>query len=104
MPRLAEAARIVRSKNAGPYTITIDVIFDSLECFEKAVERLTPELIAVLYKVDASQVEIIPYKPALAVKINIPREVPAGHPGDRDVYGAQQHAPLLEAEVDLECM
>jgi hypothetical protein len=23
----------------------------------------------------------------------------AGNPGDRDVYGAQQHSPLLEVEI-----
>jgi len=29
------------------------------------------------------------------------RIIPSGSPGDTDVYGAQQHGPLLNMEVDL---
>ena len=42
---------------------------------------------------------IIPYDVAYAIKITIPRLVPSGDPGDTDVYGAQQHAPLLDIEI-----
>jgi hypothetical protein len=44
-------------------------------------------------------VEVIPYAPAFAIKIVLPRKVIAGAPGDRDVYGAQQHGPLLGVEL-----
>ncbi|MDB5851284.1 MAG: hypothetical protein JWP29_5036, partial [Rhodoferax sp.] len=30
-----------------------------------------------------------------AIKFSMPRAICAGSPGDGDVYGAQQHAPLL---------
>jgi hypothetical protein len=30
-----------------------------------------------------------------AIKFTLPRKVCAGSPGDGDVYGAQQHGPLL---------
>jgi hypothetical protein len=29
----------------------------------------------------------------------VPRQIMSGDPGDRDVYGAQQHTPLLEIEI-----
>jgi hypothetical protein len=29
----------------------------------------------------------------------VPRKIMAGDPGDRDVYGAQQHTPLLELDI-----
>jgi hypothetical protein len=52
-----------------------------------------------LYALRPEQVEVIPYPAALAIKIVMDRKVVAGNPGDRDVYGAQQHAPFLGVEV-----
>jgi hypothetical protein len=97
-----DVARIVRSKNAGPFTVTIDIIFDNRECWRRAVERLDRETVARAYRVTPDMVlGIIPYEPVLAVKINLKRRIPSGSPGDRDVYGAQQHVPI--GMVDLEC-
>ena len=56
-------------------------------------------LIADLYQVSQNQVSIIPYDVAMAIKITVPRLVPSGSFGDTDIYGAQQHAPLLTIEV-----
>ncbi|MEB3764867.1 MAG: DUF4387 domain-containing protein [Desulfurococcales archaeon] len=103
MARLIDVASIIRSKNAGPFAITIDILFREKECAVKAYSYLTPERIASLYKENPSRIEVILYEPANAVKINIPRKIPAGHPGDTDVYGAQQHAPLLELEIPFGC-
>jgi hypothetical protein len=41
------------------------------------------------------------YDAALAFKAILPRLVPAGDIGDTEVYGAQQHGPLLEVEIPL---
>ena len=60
---------------------------------------LQPGLIAKLYGISDNEVSIIPYDVAYAIKITIPRLVPSGDPGDTDVYGAQQHAPLLDIEI-----
>ena len=99
MARLADVAVALRSKNAGPFTLTIDIILPSKECLEEALRILTRENIARLYKVDPDSVEVIAYSPVNAVKINLPHLTPSGHPGDSDVYGAQQHAPLLDVEL-----
>lgn len=103
MPKLANIARILRSKNAGPFTLTIDIIFGDADCFKKALPLIDKEAIAKAYNIDPSEVEVLQYPPANAIKINIPRLVPSGHPGDTDVYGAQQHAPLLDYELAIEC-
>lgn len=101
MARIYDVARIVRSKNAGPFTLTIDLIFDDRECWMKALERLDKETVARAYKVNVDDVlSIIPYEPVLAVKINLKRGTPSGDPGDRDVYGAQQHIPIGFVEVE----
>jgi hypothetical protein len=99
--QLQEIARVLRSKNAGPCLVTFDLIFDRPEDFERVrsqVARLRSE-VAVRYGRSENEVRVIDYAPAQAVKITIPRDIMSGDPGDRDVYGAQQHAPLLEIEV-----
>jgi hypothetical protein len=94
--RLADLAQVVRSKNAGPTLLTIDVLFADPARLERALLVLTPEKISEIY---ATQARVIACRPARAIKIVLPRKVIAGDPGDRDVYGAQQHAPLLGIEV-----
>ena len=62
-------------------------------------KAISVALIARLYELPAEQVNIIEYPMSRALKIAIPRKITAGDPGDRDVYGAQQHARLFKIEV-----
>jgi len=99
--KLIEVARVIRSKNAGPTTLTVDLLFNDETGYRRALgaASLAPPALADLYGLQAAQVEVIPYPPALAIKIVMDRKLVAGDPGDRDVYGAQQHGPLLEVEI-----
>ena len=99
--RLMEVARVIRSKNAGPLHVTMDLMFADRAGYELASgsESLGAAAIAKRYGVPASKVAVIAYPPALAIKIVIDRPIIAGSPGDRDVYGAQQHRPLLDIEL-----
>ena len=94
---LMDAVTSVRSKNAGPYSLTFDLFFPNEEVFNDVVDRnvLTKEGIAELYSIDPGVVKIFPFKPALAIKVSIPRLMPGGSPGDTDVAGGQQFVPLL---------
>jgi hypothetical protein len=95
--RLSDLARVIRSKNAGPLELTLDLMFDDEAGFEAALgsPSLSAAALARLYGVAANTVRVIPYPAAHAIKIVLDRPVVAGSPGDRDVYGAQQHGPLL---------
>lgn len=99
--KLKEAAKVIRSKNAGPLTLTIDLMFEDEKRYQRAVEAaaLTPARVAALYGLAAEAVRVVPFPQGLAIKIVLERPVVAGTPGDRDVYGAQQHAQLLEVEL-----
>ena len=101
MAKLADTAHVIRSKNAGPLELTFDILFRSIDDFESAVASpsLMPAAIATRYGVGADQVRVLHIPAALAIKINLPRPTVAGSPGDRDVYGAQQHRPLLAIEL-----
>jgi hypothetical protein len=99
---LATLAKVIRSKNAGPFQLTIDLLFRSSVDYElvKRSEVLTADSIAEAYGIGVADVSgVYFWDAALAVKVTLVREVSAGSPGDNDCYGAQQHAPLLSFVV-----
>lgn len=102
--KLGELADVVRSKNAGIHYVTIDVLFEDRDTFERvaATEALTAESAAAVYDLPPEAVRFFEYDPGLAFKVTIPRDRPAGSPGDPDLYGAQQHAPLLDLDIPVE--
>jgi len=103
MTRLYDYAKVLRSKNAGPFEITLDILFDDKEkyYFVKDQNILTHERIAQLYQVDETAIHhFVYFDQALGIKITMARDVSSGSVGERDVYGAQQHAPLMNLEVD----
>ena len=99
--KLQDLAQVVRSKNAGPRRFTLDIIFRDDADYQRAVqsEAFTPQKIAPLYGVLANTVTIINYPLGRAIKVVVPRKIMSGDPGDRDVYGAQPHTPLLELDI-----
>ena len=99
--KLIDIARVIRSKNAGPTTLTLDLLFNDEAGFKQACgsPALTPASLAKLYTQPADKIEVLPYPPALAIKIVMPRRIVSGDPGDSDVYGAQQHGPMLAVEL-----
>lgn len=103
MARIRDIAEVCKSKNAGPFDLTIDVVFSDAELFRKVRDSgvLCPELFARLYRVAPEDVLFTVYEAGRAFKATLPRLVSAGDVGDTDVYGAQQHAPLLDVDIPL---
>jgi len=102
LSRLYDLASVIRSKNAGPLLTTIDLLFEDNQTFERVIasEILTPDLIANLYGISADDVKMVSFFAAKAIKITFPRAGSrSGSPGDKDVYGAQQHGPLIDVEI-----
>ena len=98
---LWELVKLVRAKNAGPFTITIDVMFDDPDAYErvKASGVIGRDMIARLYGVAADEVHFTEHDQALALKVSLPRRIASGGIGDTDVFGGQFHGPLVELEV-----
>lgn len=104
MRKLTELAKVIRSKNCSPFELTLDIICKTREDYEKlkATGAVTAELIAERYGIPVGEVKaVIYFDPAKAIKVTLRRDVPSGSPGDTDVYGAQQHAPLLGLEFEI---
>jgi len=102
--KLRDVASVIRSKNAGPFELTLDVLLKDDETFEmlRRADVINPKTIATLYKIPESDVIAIVYFPnARAIKATIVRPMASGALGERDVYGAQQHGPLMTFEFDI---
>ncbi|MDO3678591.1 DUF4387 domain-containing protein [Paenibacillus ehimensis] len=102
--KLFDAAAVLRSKNSGPFEITVDVLFDDPAIYYKIKEQglINKELVSRLYNIERHHItQIVFFDQALGFKITFARKVSSGTFLDRDVYGAQQHAPLMELEINL---
>lgn len=101
MPRLRDMAKVLRSKNAGPFMITFDMLFRNREDMDKVVKAgvLTVARLSNLLKCAQNEITVHVYPPANAIKITIPRRHSSGAFDDSDVFGCQQHAGLLDVEV-----
>ncbi|MHA6761422.1 DUF4387 domain-containing protein [Streptacidiphilus sp. PAMC 29251] len=101
---LKDLAQVIRSKNAGPYEITFDVMFTDPAVYAHVRDSraLTREGIAALYQVDDTQITYFAFfEPALAFKFTLIRQGDQGGVGERDTFGAQQHAPLLDLPIPV---
>lgn len=101
MATLGELAQLIRSKNAGPFLLTFDVMFDDRETYQQVKQSgiLNAALISNLFGVDEENVHFVEYDPGYAFKATIPRPVVSGSFEDGDIYGAQQFGPLVDIEV-----
>lgn len=101
MVALGEIAQLIRSKNAGPWTLTIDVMLPDTATYQHVVAScvVTPEVVGPLLGVAVADMELYNYAPANAIKLSFPRRYPNGHPDDTDVFGGQQFAPLVALQV-----
>lgn len=96
MRYVKDVALVIRSKNAGPYELTLDLMFPDAETYDEVRGSITKQKIAALYQIEEDKVlSIVHFAPAHAVKITIVRPRASGDLGETDVYGAQQHTPLF---------
>ncbi len=101
---LLELARVVRSKNSGPFELVLDIIFKDRQTFDhlRSTQQFTARHVAGVYGLPEAAIHnIVWFEPAYAVKVVLQRKKVSGAPGDGDVYGAQQHAPLLSLTFEV---
>lgn len=101
MAKLRDMTKVLRSKNAGPFSITYDILFKSEDGYRRAQASgvFTPATIGRLIKHADNEVRIVFFPPAWAIKITVPRRHSSGAFEDTDVFGCQQHAPLMDVEI-----
>ena len=101
MVKVRDVCRHVRSKNAGPFWVTIDLFFDGPDNFARFAmsDSLGPGLFASLYGTNPDLVRRCAVSNLNVVKISYPRPHPQGWMGERDMHQGQSFARLLDIEI-----
>ena len=96
-----DLAAVVRSKNAGPLWLTMDIMFDDEASYKYLLSspNFTVEQIGKLYDTAPETVQIIPFPAVKSIKVTLPRKMVSGSLSDDDIYGCQQHMPLSRLEL-----
>ncbi|BCL25585.1 DUF4387 domain-containing protein [Streptomyces aurantiacus] len=100
-PTLGDYAIEVRSKNAGPFWVTMETFMKDSAAYAIAADEsfLNEAVVADLYRVDAAQVQIFRIPALNVVKISFPRPVTQASLRDRDIHAGQHHVPLAALRV-----
>ncbi len=99
MTRVADIAAKVRSKNAGPFWLTIDIFCETPDAFERVRNGLTQDLAATLLNVDTSELNRFEIADLNVVKLSLPRPAVQGTLADRDMHGASFANVIAEADI-----
>lgn len=93
---LQDLAIEVRSKNAGPFWVTMELFLRDEAAYTVAADPafLNEDVIGRLYDVPADGVRIFHIPSLNVVKISFPRPVAQGSLYDRDIHAGQHHVPL----------
>lgn len=101
MTKLKDLCHTLRSKNAGPFQITFDAIFRTEDEFHRASKSgvFTPGNLSQVLRYPGQDINVVFYEAGKAIKVTVPRRASSGSFDDTDVFGCQQHAPLLDLEI-----
>ena len=100
MPELRNIAQKVRSKNAGPFWVTIDIFCGSPEAYDRIREGLHTDAVATLFDTPAQLLKRFDITSLNVIKISVPRPTVQGTAADRDMHGAGWAALLAEMDID----
>lgn len=103
MPTLADVCHEVRSKNAGPFWITLDLFVKDDAAYEIVADEsfLDEQRVGEIYRVDPATIRMFRLPELKVLKISFPRPVSQGSLHDRDIHAGQHHVPLSVLPVPL---
>ena len=96
MYELGSIAKNIRSKNAGPFWVTIDIFCLDAESLKVILKKIDVDLISTMFKINKRKIKIFKIDNLNVIKISFPRTVVQGHMNDRDMHGAQYSLLLKE--------
>ena len=99
MTQVADIALKVRSKNAGPFWVTVDVFCGTQAAYDTLRAALKTEAVAALYHQPTQLLKRFDIPDLNVIKFSFPRPVIQGHRSDRDMHGAQWSTLLAELTV-----
>ena len=100
MPSVGDMVEKVRSKNAGPFWLTIDIFCGDDAVYNRIDTGLSTKMVADVIQQPTEKFKRFPMPDLKVVKFSIPRPHIQGSRLDRDMHGAQW-ALLVEA-IEIE--
>lgn len=100
MAELGSLVEKVRSKNAGPFWLTVDIFCGAPEVFARVRDGVSTERLAALFQTDVAEIKRFDIADLNVVKISLPRPQVQGTRFDRDMHGASFAALVAELEVN----
>lgn len=101
MTELGQLVQKIRSKNAGPFWLTIDLFCGSDAAYMQVVDSLSTEQVAKTFAIDAATIKRFDIASLNVVKFSFPRPQIQGSITDRDMHGASWASLLAELELPL---
>lgn len=100
LPKLGQIAQKVRSKNAGPFWLTIDIFCGDANAYAHIVEGLSSAQVAKIFDAEPQLIKRFDIPDLNVVKFSLPRPKTQGAAADRDIHGASWAALLAELEIN----
>lgn len=101
MATIEQTVRYLRSKNAGPFWLTVDAFCKNVEDTRKIARTLMDSKMAVaeMFQVKPEEIRIFELPDIQVVKLSFPRRPPEGSRSEKDMHGGQQYVSLLDLKV-----
>ena len=96
MSTLGEKVKKIRSKNAGPFWITVDVFCGEKKVYRDVRNKLKNSKISSLFMISEQDLNRFEIDNLNVIKFSFPRKTIQGDILDRDMHGAQLAVLLSE--------
>ena len=99
MVKVAQLADNVRSKNAGPFWLTIDIFCSCESSYKKVCIGLKNSDIAKAFKIKPTLIKRFEIDSLNVLKISLPRPFIQGSAHDTDMHGASWAELISELDI-----
>lgn len=99
MTELGQIVQKIRSKNAGPFWLTVDLFCGSDEAYTRVVNDLSTDQVAKVFAIEMVTIKRFDITALNVIKFSFPRPQIQGSITDRDMHGASWAALLAEVEL-----
>ncbi len=99
MAKVGEIVESIRSKNAGPFWLTIDIFCSDKRCFKKLCSNLSTQKISNIFNLTTDQIQRYEILDLNVIKFSLPRPSVQGSHEDRDMHGATWAELIHEIEL-----
>ena len=100
MDSLGSLVEKVRSKNAGPFIITVDIFCKTEEIYQKITKIITEKFLCDYLNIEERSIQLFFVDNLRVVKISIDRIFIQGSKFDRDMHGAQLANLISELMIE----